>query len=71
MPNGRSIRIYIDNECGGYNMSSIDWISFMANLSSGLILAIVRSFEPYFLKITKWIFYWMFGEVREEEDNSN
>ena len=70
LPNGRRVEAIL-NEDGTYHLKTIDYISFFANLCSGLILAIVRSFEPYFIKIMKRNVYWCFGAILVEEDDTN
>jgi len=69
-PIGWRIKV-IPNDSGGYDLTTIEYVSFIASLSSGLILAIVRSFEPYFIKIMKKNIWKMFGNVYEENEDTN
>ena len=51
MPNGRVTKatIYLDSlGKEAMKIDTIEWISFMASLSTGFLLAIVRTREPYF-----------------------
>lgn len=51
MPNGRVTKatIYLDSlGKEAMKIDTIEWISFMASLSTGFLLAIVRTWEPYF-----------------------
>lgn len=51
------------NEEGTIELTSVDWITNFAQLSSGFILAIIRMREPYFLYRIKKSIKNLYGEI--------
>lgn len=70
MPNGRVTKatIYLDSlGKEAMKIDTIEWISFMASLSTGFLLAIVRTREPYFQYWISKAYKSLFGEVHEKD----
>ena len=60
MPNGRTVKA-LRNEDGIVELNLADTISFIASLSTGFVLALVRIMEPYFWYLIKKTFLSLFG----------
>lgn len=72
MPNGWVTKAWIYLDSYGkeaMDIDAIEWISFMASLSTGFLLAYIRTREPYFkYRINKTVKS-LFGEIHEKDKN--
>jgi len=69
MPNGWVTKATVTiNQLGAeaLELSAIDWISFLASLSTGFLLAFIWTREPYFIYRIKKAIKLLFGEIHEK-----
>lgn len=50
-------------------INAIEWISFIASLSTGFLLAYIRTWEPYFKYRINKTYKSLFGEIHEKDKN--
>ena len=69
LPNGRVTKVEIvwDGDKDIIKLSFIDWISFIASLSTGLLLGLIWTREPYFNYRIKKTIYILFGQVYDKK----
>jgi hypothetical protein len=62
LPNGIAAEIWINGEKKEIQMETSQIVSLFATLSTGLIMAIIRCFEPYFIFICRKVFFMIYGK---------
>lgn len=58
---------YIHNGRPYMKLDSFQFISFIASMSTGIFMGIIRLFEPYFLFLFKQAFFTLYGLPYTEE----